>query len=55
MWREVKATFGSWSKEDLDALTLKDFNHMTVRDFVEAKSLEQFMTCLLYTSDAADE
>ena len=39
MWKEVKATFGSWSKEYLDALTLKDFNHMTVRDFVDGTNL----------------
>lgn len=44
MWKEVKATFGSWSKEDLDNLTLKDFNHMTVRDLVESKSLDQLRT-----------
>ena len=39
VWKDLKATFGSWSKEDLDALTLKDFNHMTVRDFVEGTNL----------------
>ena len=46
MWKEVKATFGSWSKEDLDNLTLKDFNHMTVRDLVESKSLDQLRASL---------
>lgn len=46
MWKEVKATFGSWSKEDLDNLTLKDFNHMTVRDLVESNSLDQLRTSL---------
>lgn len=46
MWKEVKATFGSWSKEDFDNLTLKDFNHMTVRDLVESKSLDQLRTSL---------
>lgn len=46
MWKEVKATFGSWSKEDLDNLTLKDFNHMTVRDLVESKSFDQLRTSL---------
>lgn len=46
MWKEVKATFGSWSKEDLDNLTLKDFNHMTVRDLVKSKSLDQLRTSL---------
>ena len=40
MWKEVKATFGSWSQEDLDALTLNDFNHMTVRDFVDSTNLK---------------
>ena len=41
MWKEVKATFGSWSQEDLDALTLNDFNHMTVRDFVDGTNLKE--------------
>mgnify|MGYP002520688144 CR=1 FL=1 len=40
MWKEVKATFGSWSQEDLDALTINDFNHMTVRDFVDSTNLK---------------
>ena len=35
VWKELRATFGTWSKEDLDKLTLDDFNHMTVRDFAE--------------------
>lgn len=41
MWKEVKSTFGSWSKEGLDALTLKDFNHMNVRDFVDGTNLKE--------------
>ena len=40
MWKDIKSTFGSWSQEDLDSLTLKDFNHMTVRDFVEGTNLK---------------
>lgn len=35
VWKELRATFGTWSKEDLDKLTLEDFNRMTVRDFAE--------------------
>lgn len=33
-WHSLKQTFSDWSKEDIEALTLKDFNHMTLRDFV---------------------
>ena len=40
VWKDLKATFGSWSKEDLDKLTLKDFNHMPVRDFVNSVKLK---------------
>ena len=39
MWKEIGNTFGKWSKENLDKLTLKDFNHMTVRDFAEGINL----------------
>ena len=41
MWKEVKATFGNWSQEDLDKLTLRDFNHMTVRDFTEGVDIRK--------------
>lgn len=41
MWKEVKATFGNWSQEDLDKLTLRDFNHMTVRDFTDGINLKE--------------
>lgn len=34
-WKDLKATFSSWTKDDLDKLTLKDFNNMTLRDFTE--------------------
>ena len=34
-WKNLKATFSTWSKEDIDKLTLSDFNKMTVRDFAE--------------------
>ena len=40
VWKDLKATFGNWSQEDLDKLTLKDFNHMTVRDFTEGINLK---------------
>ena len=54
MWKEVKATFGSWSQEDLDALTINDFNHMTVRDFVDSTNLntaQQYQLDQLKKSD----
>ena len=41
VWKDLKATFGSWSQEDLNKLTLKDFNHMTVRDFTEGINLKE--------------
>lgn len=41
MWKEVKATFGNWSQEGLDNLTLEDFNRMTIRDFVEGVDTTQ--------------
>ncbi len=34
-WKDLKATFGNWSQEEIAKLTLKDFNHMTVRDFAD--------------------
>lgn len=34
-WKTLKATFSDWSEEDLSNLTLKDFNRMPIRDFVE--------------------
>lgn len=54
MWKEVKATFGSWSQEDLDALTLNDFNHMTVRDFVDSINLKD-ATNASYTEQQSKE
>lgn len=37
-WQSLKQTFSNWSKEDIEALTLKDFNHMTLRDFVTSNA-----------------
>lgn len=37
-WQSLKQTFSNWSKEDIETLTLKDFNHMTVRDFVTSNA-----------------
>ena len=34
-WKSLKATFSNWSEDEINKLTLKDFNHMTVRDFAE--------------------
>lgn len=39
VWKEVAQTFGHWTKQQLDSLTLNDFNRMTVRDFVNATPL----------------
>lgn len=35
IWKTLGETFGVWSKEDLDNLTLEDFNHLTIRDFAK--------------------
>ena len=37
-WQSLKQTFSDWSKEDIETLTLKDFNHMTLRDFVTSNA-----------------
>lgn len=37
-WQSLKQTFSDWSKEDIETLTLKDFNHMTLRDFVTSNT-----------------
>lgn len=37
-WQSLKQTFSNWSKEDIEALTLKDFNHMPLRDFVTSNT-----------------
>lgn len=34
-WKSLKATFSNWSEDEINKLTLKDFNHMTMRDFAE--------------------
>ena len=34
-WKDLKSAFAPWSKDDLDKLTLDDFNHMTIKDFAE--------------------
>lgn len=35
-WKDLKATFSDFSDEEIQKLTLKDFNHMTMRDFADA-------------------
>lgn len=37
-WQSLKQTFSNWSYADIEALTLKDFNHMTLRDFVTSNA-----------------
>lgn len=54
VWKDLKATFGSWSQEDLDSLTLKDFNHMTVRDFTNGVNLKAAST-VTYTDSNNNE
>lgn len=33
-WQSLKQTFSDWSYADIETLTLNDFNHMPLRDFV---------------------
>ncbi len=40
-WKDIKATFGKMTQEELDELSLDDFNKMTLRDFVEGTPLEE--------------
>lgn len=35
-WKGLKSTFGNWSRQDLDKLTVKEFNRMPLRDLAEA-------------------
>ena len=35
VWKDLKATFSNWSDEEVAKLTLKDFNHMVVRDLAD--------------------
>lgn len=37
-WQSLKQTFSNWSHADIETLTLKDFNHMTLRDFVTSNA-----------------
>ena len=53
MWKDLMATFGSWSKEDINALTLDDFIHMTVRDFVDGVNLKE-VTDASYTKQQSN-
>lgn len=41
VWKDLKATFSNWSKEEIDKLKLEDFNTMTVRDFADAVNLRE--------------
>lgn len=37
-WYSLKQTFSNWSYADIETLTLKDFNHITLRDFVTSNA-----------------
>ena len=37
-WQSLKQTFSNWSYADIETLTLKDFNHMPLRDFVTSSA-----------------
>lgn len=37
-WQSLKQTFSDWSYADIETLTLKDFNHMPLRDFVTSNA-----------------
>ena len=40
-WKELKGTFSNWSEEEINKLTLGDFNKMTVRDFADGIKLNE--------------
>ena len=40
-WKELRDTFGKWSKQDLDSLTLKYNKHMTLIDKVNCTTIER--------------
>lgn len=37
-WQSLKQTFSDWSYADIETLTLKDFNHMPLRDFITSNA-----------------
>lgn len=37
-WKNLKSTFSHFTDEEIDKITLKEFNQMTVRDFADAVS-----------------
>lgn len=37
-WQSLKQTFSNWSYADIETLTLKDFNHMPLRDFITSNA-----------------
>ena len=41
VWKALGKTFGTWSDEALNNLTLKDFNHLTMRDFAMGTPLKE--------------
>jgi len=44
VWKDLRQTFAPWSDIELASLTLKDFNHMPLRDFVSGISLAKAMS-----------
>lgn len=41
VFKELKATFSDWSKEEINKLTLDDFVNMTVRDFFDGVNFRE--------------
>lgn len=37
-WQRLKQTFSNWSWADIETLTLEDFNHITLRDFITSNA-----------------
>ncbi len=40
-WKTLKETFGGWTRDELDSLTLTDFNNMTIRDLANGTPLSE--------------
>lgn len=53
-WKDLKKTFSNWSEEDLNKLTLDEFNAMTLRDFAEGINFAEAPTISEGSIDSND-
>ena len=43
-WKQLKNTFSNWSDDEINNLTLDDFNKMTVRDLIDKVNLKEYLS-----------